>query len=608
MLFARFLLRIPLYGRREEDVKINKSTLWVMVCLVAILACGGGGGGSNNSSGNDSGSNDGGGGGNNNGGGGGTTPPATNDMVVLASNDLGMHCIDREFSVFSILPPFNVINAQVIGHDTSGNPLLLDDSAVQVRYDAVADAAGSINSTSIAKTDFWTYADQLFGTSLSDGQGLTGRYMPQDAPSAGAQPFDYNATRGWFYADGIPITPLDDAMASNPYSLMKISANDVSTGQQIGSLNVVVPVASETDCQSCHKTGGIAALGAGWASDADKEVESKINILRLHDQNQGTALEAAQPVLCAQCHYSFALDLGGSGPSGDQVGKASFSNAMHDYHGQLQSGGQPIFANDISACYQCHPGKITQCLRGAMSTGGMDCIDCHGGMLAVGAHYNLAAGGSIDGANDGGKRRPWRDLPRCQGCHTGDAVDHLTGPNLVASGWAFRLRQAYQTGDNAASPLLATNKRFAEQTNTLYRYSKGHGGVFCEGCHGSTHAVWPNATASANDNVAAQTLQGHTGKIIECSVCHVQGTLPLTTDGPHGLHNIADSRWYSEDGHGHRYGSNKNACKACHGTDLAGTPLSKTSAARSFRAEGRTVTFAAGDLVGCTHCHERPGL
>ena len=30
---------------------------------------------------------------------------------VVAANDLGMHCVDADFSVFSILPPYNVVNA-----------------------------------------------------------------------------------------------------------------------------------------------------------------------------------------------------------------------------------------------------------------------------------------------------------------------------------------------------------------------------------------------------------------------------------------------------------------------------------------------------------------
>jgi hypothetical protein len=187
-------------------------------------------------------------------------------------------------------------------------------------------------------------------------------------------------------------------------------------------------------------------------------------------------------------------------------------------------------------------------------------------------------------------------------------VDHLTGTGLVSDSSGIRLTQAYRTGDASASPLLATNKRFAEETGKLYRQSKGHGGIFCQGCHGSTHAVWPNANASANDNVAAETLQGFAGKINDCTVCHMLGSLPLTTNGPHGLHNVNDSRWVSES-HGSLYQQNKNGCKSCHGTDLLGTPLAKTPIARAFSVEdGGRVSFAQGDIVACNRCHSRPSL
>ena len=569
-------------------------TCLFIASVFSVCACGGGGGGSSDGTGT----------------GTGTTPPPTASTVVLAANDLGMHCMDREFSIFSILPPFNVVNAQVIGHDANGSPVLLDDLDVDVRYGAVADALGSINSYSRGKTDFWSYANSLFGTTLLNGEGLTGLYMPADDPqNRGAQSMAYNLASAWFKAEGIPITPTDDGSLSNPYPLMAVTAHDKQTGQQVGSLKVVLPVATETECRGCHVTGGIGSTRAGvsWANDADTEVQSKKNILRLHDVLESTTLQNSTPVLCAGCHYSPALDLSGSGPTGNQVGKPTFSRVMHGYHGQLQNAGQPIFPATIAACYECHPGQVTQCQRGAMKTGGMDCIDCHGGMLAVGGEYNLLAGGSIDGTNDGGKRRPWKDLPRCQSCHTGDAVSHLSGAGLVPDASGIRLTQAYRTGDNSASPLLATNKRFAEQDNTLYRFSKGHGGVRCENCHGSTHAEWPIADDAANDNVAAKTLQGYSGKIIECTVCHAQGSLPLTTNGPHGLHNVNDSDWIDEN-HGDFYEQNKSGCKACHGTDLLGTPLAKMPTARTFRVEGNTVTYAQGALVRCDRCHSRPSL
>ena len=44
---------------------------------------------------------------------------------VIAWNNLGMHCMDADFSVFAILPPYNTIQAQVIdptGHLVTGQP------------------------------------------------------------------------------------------------------------------------------------------------------------------------------------------------------------------------------------------------------------------------------------------------------------------------------------------------------------------------------------------------------------------------------------------------------------------------------------------------------
>jgi hypothetical protein len=155
--------------------------------------------------------------------------------------------------------------------------------------------------------------------------------------------------------------------------------------------------------------------------------------------------------------------------------------------------------------------------------------------------------------------------------------------------------------------VLATNKRFAEQDNALYRFSKGHGGIRCEGCHGSTHAEWPIADDAANDNVASKALQGFSGKVSDCAVCHVSGSLQLTTNGPHGLHNVNDSAWIDES-HGQFYTQNKSGCKACHGLDLIGTPLAKMPTSRTFNVEGRSITYARGDLVRCDRCHSRPSL
>ena len=119
----------------------------------------------------------------------------------------------------------------------------------------------------------------------------------------------------------------------------------------------------------------------------------------------------------------------------------------------------------------------------------------------------------------------------------------------------IRLRQAYRAGDAKATPIVPTNKAFAENVVAeggaadgnpkLYRVSSGHGGLFCESCHGSTHAEWPTASPAANDNVASNQLQGHSGYIAECQVCHdpTDESLPLGNNGPHGMHPVADLNW-----------------------------------------------------------------
>ena len=117
----------------------------ILSAIILLTACGGGGGGSSDS---------GGGGSSDGGGADGIQPPAITEATVLAANDLGMHCMDREFSVFSILPPFNVINTQVVKRDSNGHPFVADDVDVEVFFEAVADTTGSINSFSKGKTDF----------------------------------------------------------------------------------------------------------------------------------------------------------------------------------------------------------------------------------------------------------------------------------------------------------------------------------------------------------------------------------------------------------------------------------------------------------------------
>ena len=164
-------------------------------------------------------------------------------------------------------------------------------------------------------------------------------------------------------------------------------------------------------------------------------------------------------------------------------------------------------------CYLCHPGSVTRCLRGAMGnatnvdgTATMGCQSCHGGMSVVG-----------DPARVG-----WLEEPNCQACH-------------------FNGKRTTSAVDAAGALVQVSDTRFATKPNvpaagfSLYRLSKGHGGLQCEACHGATHAEYPSS--HSNDNVQSIAVQGYAGTIRECTACHV--TVPITArGGPHGMHTI----------------------------------------------------------------------
>lgn len=352
----------------------------------------------------------------------------TGSYVVFAYNDLGMHCMNQDFSEFMILPPYNVMHASVI--QRGGDPRLLT-SGVTVNY------AIPGNTHSADKTNFWQYAQALLSLSSPlppdiglTGSGLTGSMVP----SGGGRP-DWVVT-------GIPITPIADSGKLDPYCLARVSVT--SGGQLVAQTNAVVPVSWEISCDMCHTTPGIS-VGT--------------DILRKHDMlhpEVSPPLEQRKPVMCGSCHAQAPLGTTG------QPGVETLSRAMHHAH----SPRMAAVANQVSvSCYACHPGKRTECLRDVHFTAGMNCFSCHTSMDAVADPV----------------RQPWATEPRCDSCH------QVPGHQY-------------------------------EQANTLYRNSIGHNGVPCEACHGSPHAITP--TVVNKDNYQAIALQGHSGTINTCIVCH----------------------------------------------------------------------------------------
>lgn len=123
------------------------------------------------------------------GGNGSTTPSGTTDsFAVLAANDLGMHCADQDYQIFSILPPFNVIHAQVI--KKGAKPVIVDNNTVDVFYSGASSlvdpaGAGSINTFSVGstyKSNFW----EIAGTRQSYGTQTYRRLYPSVSPLTSA--------------------------------------------------------------------------------------------------------------------------------------------------------------------------------------------------------------------------------------------------------------------------------------------------------------------------------------------------------------------------------------------------------------------------------------
>ncbi len=507
---------------------------------------------------------------------------ASGPFVLVAWSELGMHCMDgKDYSVFAVLPPYNTIHAQLLKR---GEPPVAITSGVTVTYQAIADTTGSINTSSANKSNFWNYSRLLFLKTLPVEQGLAG-YSTQSKTPHG---MTYNAGLGFWEAVGIPTMPYDDAGKANPYSMVRLVAKN-SSGTVLASIDIVVPVSDEMSCKNCHASGSDTAAkpAAGWVNHPDPAKDMKLNILRKHDDRwpidkylftlrtkgwtYGTSLYqtalGGTPVLCASCHSDNALSLPGL------AGIASLSQAMHALHGpQIVPATGVSFdkaTSDLGSCYQCHPGPVTKCKRGAMNT--QKCADCHGSTTHVG-----------DSA-----RNPWLVEPACQMCHnTGQRF--LTTYDLTGK-WR-------QTADAT----FATNANAPIAGSSLFRFSKGHGKLYCSACHGSTHAEF--VTTQANDNIYSFELQGHVGKVTECVVCHTN--LPVSASGgPHGMHTIGQS-WVRS--HGDSAENNRQSCSYCHGATFRGSFLSKTSMSRTFTVEGGTRTLAAGHAVTCYDCHNGP--
>jgi len=364
-----------------------------------------------------------------------------------------MHCLNPSYDNAVILPPYNTVWAQVIRR---GNPPQVVTSGLTVEYRIDG------NTYSYGKRkygQFWDNMLALFGVSLPHDIGLN---LDDPAINNGLSGVMVRKS-DHFQVNGIPVTPVKDSGVWDPFQVAVITVKD-QAGAVLASTRATVPTSDEINCAKCHGSGAVDPL---------------LDVLRKHDTNITTTLEASKPVLCAfQCHGSPALGIP-LGSSGKYL-----SASIHSFH-----------ASKGPVCYDCHPGKTTSCNRSVSHTAADgNCIACHGDLNQV--------GGSI-----GTGRIPWADEPKCVMCHPGVAgVD--TGTVLYRNSAGHG--GVYCAGCHGSPHAMVPSSLASDNYQAIQYQSAARSLGDCKVCHGTSRG-------GGSDFSGEHAAEGRTSA---CSVCH----------------------------------------------------------------------------------------
>jgi mono/diheme cytochrome c family protein len=431
------------------------------------------------------------------------TPHATRDMaidippfdaendeyVLLAWNNLGMHCLSDSDPWWVILPPANDLHAQLFRRGEL--PEVVTDG-VEIGF-----AVEKGFERPERDVRFWEFVESNFGTVLDEGVGLGGHRV------SGTMTLD--ADRSMFAAPLVPVVPYQDG-EFNPFPIFDIEARDTESGEVLARTRAVAPTSTEMGCTRCHG-GGWRVGGVAGVTD-----ETARRVLAVHDKHAGTDLlaeaEAGNPKLCQSCHGDPVLGTEG------RPELLGFSAAMHGWHANY------LTDRGADACQMCHPADpngATSCQRG-LHARSLDCTHCHGTLedhalgLLVKEHADGKPGAArlmahleprmVDSVDEINGRTPWLQEPDCVGCHT----DEFVRPDPATA-------TSYNQWTDDADGLFRMR---ADQTEV----------VQCMACHGSTHALYPayNRLYGADrDNIQPLQYQGNRRPIggdANCAVCH----------------------------------------------------------------------------------------
>jgi predicted CxxxxCH...CXXCH cytochrome family protein len=391
-----------------------------------------------------------------------TIPAGSAAYIVVAWNDLGMHCLNPSYDTAVILPPYNTVWAQVIKR---ANPPQIVTSGLTVSYRIIN------NTTSANKGlfgQFWTNALKLFGKTPATNFGLN---LVDPLISNGLSG-TMVAKGDHFQVNGIPVVPVEDNGIKNPYQVAEITVKDAS-GTIVAQTRATVPTSDEINCGKCHPGATVTDVFN--------------NVLSKHDANIGTTLSSQKPVLCASCHGSPALNAPLKPKAGG--GMISYlSYAIHNSHAGRGAG-----------CYDCHPGATTKCNRSTKHTnnnaadGNCANISCHGSMTNVAS--TITSG-----------RIPWENEPKCVTCHSGVAqVD--TGTVLYRN--AIGHGGVYCAGCHGSPHAMVPSNQASDNYQALQYQAKAMVLGDCRNCHGSSRGGGNNFAGEHGNS-----------KQSACNVCH----------------------------------------------------------------------------------------
>ena len=425
--------------------------------------------------------------------------PAPDACVLLAWNDLGMHCVSDNDRWFSILPPANTLEAVLIRRGETPEPVVED---VILTYRVESGFASPWK-----EVDFWEWAQKVYGRRLPEGTGLAGKGLEGEMV--------YDPKGKVYVAEKVPVVPYRDVNGRkmyNPYPLFTIEAKDRETGKLLARTEVVAPVSTEMGCRNCH--------GGPWRWNGISGIsdETATNILRVHDRNSKTDLlkraEKGEPLLCQGCHADPALNAQGRGDV------LNLSAAMHGWHAVYMSG------MEADACALCHPASLggnTRCGRDIHTRLGISCVTCHGHMedhsisLNKGENSKPQARSILAALEPQGSvpkeeiraRTPWVNEPDCLSCHEG-----FEKPVKESSGF----------------------NQWTEKGEDLYRMRFDEtASLRCIACHGATHALYPAINPVSRDRDTIQPLQYGKmpypiGSNETCTICHSE---PMEDEAHH---------------------------------------------------------------------------